>query len=64
TGWFASVLGAAHGVAWLGPAYYALWLPAHTLAAQPQGKVELKVLLAAAPLGYVVDSLLVLSGFI
>lgn len=60
--WFASVLGAAAGMPWAGPLFAAVWLPLHVRATSPWMAVELKLILAAGALGYVLDSLLVLAG--
>ena len=62
--WLAAVLGAAAGMPWLGVLFAALWLPAHVHAAKPSSAVELKLIVAAGLLGFAVDSLLVLLGFI
>lgn len=62
--WFASVLGAAAGVPWLGPAVVALWMGGHLPALGGERGVEWRMLLIAAALGYAVDSLLVLGGWI
>lgn len=60
--WFASVLGAAKGMPWLGPLFACVWLPLHVRAAGPFAGIELKLVLAAGALGYVLDSILVLAG--
>jgi hypothetical protein len=64
TCWFASVLGAAAGVPLLGPAFAAVWLPLHIRAAKSSAGLELKLILAAGALGYLLDSALVLGGWI
>jgi hypothetical protein len=60
--WFASVLGAASGLPWLGPLFAALWLPLHIRATGSFMVIETKLILAAGALGYVLDSAIVLSG--
>jgi len=62
--WLAAVLGAAAGMPWLGVLFAALWLPAHVHAAKPSAAAEIKLIAAAGVLGYGLDSLLVLAGFI
>ncbi len=62
-GWFASVLGAAYGMPYLGPIFVSVWLAMHIAATRSSAGVELKVLLAAGGLGYFLDSMLVLGGF-
>jgi len=60
--WLAAVLGAAAGMPWLGPVFAALWLPLHIRATGAFMAVETKLILAAGVLGYVLDSIVVLSG--
>ena len=62
--WLAAVLGAAAGLPWLGVLFAAAWLAAHVRAAGSSAVVELKLIVAAGVLGYALDSLLVLAGFI
>jgi len=54
-GWFACVLGAAHGRAWLGPLVVAVLVGLH-LALHPHRRREALVVLCVAPLGTAVDS--------
>ena len=60
-GWFACVLGAAHGHPWLGPVVVLVALSVH-VARQPSGGREVLVLGAAAVLGFVVDTALLRTG--
>ncbi|MGK0171614.1 MAG: hypothetical protein ACI9W2_003344 [Gammaproteobacteria bacterium] len=62
--WFASVLGAADGLPWAGPVVLVTWMIAHLIALRPAAMIELRVLVAAAILGWFADSALVLAGFI
>ena len=62
--WFACVMGAAAGLPLLGPALAIVWLPLHIRAARPASGVELKLILAGGALGYVLDSALVLAGWL
>ena len=62
--WFACVMGAAVGVPLLGPALATVWLPLHIRAARPASGVELKLILVAGALGYLLDSALVLAGWL
>lgn len=64
TCWFAAVLGAAAGIPLLGPAFAAVWLPLHIRAAKASAGIELKLILVAGALGYLLDSALVLGGWI
>jgi hypothetical protein len=63
TCWFACVLGAAAGMPYLGPAFAAIWLPVHILATKSWFLVELKLILVAGVVGYLLDSILVLGGW-
>jgi hypothetical protein len=59
--WFAAVLGAAHGMPWLGVVAVAIVLAMH-LALSPDWKPELLTALSAAVVGFCVDSALVAIG--
>ena len=59
--WFAAVLGAAHGLPWLGVVAVPLALVLH-LALSPDWRPELLLALAAAATGFVFDSLLIAAG--
>ena len=59
--WFAAVLGAAHGMPWLGVVAVPLALALH-LALSPVWRPELLLALVAAATGFVFDSILVASG--
>jgi hypothetical protein len=60
-GWFAAVLGAGHGMPWLGVVVIPLILLAN-LVLSADWKQELIVALAAAIMGFVVDTGLVAAG--
>ena len=62
-GWFACVLGAARGLPWVGPVVVAALVAIHLAWRRPRVP-EILLLAAAAPLGYVIDSTLVLTGVI
>ena len=62
--WFTSILGAAAGLPWLGPAAVVLWMGGHLSALGGERGVEWRMLLLAAAFGYAVDSLLVLGGWL
>ncbi len=62
--WFANVLGAAHGVPWTGPLVTAAWLAVHLGALRAQAPLEARVLIAAAVLGWLADSGLVMAGLV
>jgi hypothetical protein len=61
TGWFAAVLGAAHGVPWLGvlvvPAVFAV-----NLALAADRRAELILVTAAAAMGFAADTALIAAG--
>ena len=59
--WFAAVLGAAHGMPWLGVIAVPLALALH-LALSPAWRPELLLALAAAATGFVFDSILIARG--
>jgi hypothetical protein len=62
--WFASVLGAAAGLPWVGPVVLLTWIIVHLRALRPAATIELRVLVAAAILGWFADSAMVLAGLI
>jgi len=62
-GWFACVLGAAHGLAWAG-AFTALAIVAWHVVRAGDWRRELALVACAAALGVVFESLLVQSGWI
>ena len=62
-GWFACVLGAAHGREWIGPAV-ALGLFALHLARHRAPRGELRLALVVTPLGWIVDSAQHAAGWI
>jgi hypothetical protein len=61
TGWFACVLGAAHGQPWLGPVVVAVLLGLH-LYLTVDVKREIRLLATAGVLGFLLDSLQALLG--
>ena len=62
-GWFATVLGAAKGMPWIGPIAVLAVVTLHlSLSVRPRS--ELKLLLSAMLAGLVLDSLLVASGWV
>lgn len=62
-GWFATVLGAANGLPWIGPAAALAAVALHLRFAARPG-VELRLVLTALGLGLVADSLLLATGWI
>ncbi|MDX1432857.1 MAG: DUF2878 domain-containing protein [Gammaproteobacteria bacterium] len=62
--WFASILGAARGMPWLGPLLAVPWLAAHLLAARGDDRSEWQLVAAAGAVGFVLDSALVLAGLV
>lgn len=63
-GWLVSVIGAAHGVPLAGVAYAVAWVLLHHWYIRRGRLHELVFILASAGLGFVVDSLLVVAGYI
>ena len=62
-GWFACVLGAAHGHAWLGPLFVLAALAVHVGLRPPEARaLEACVLALAALLGFLVDTCLLQMG--
>jgi hypothetical protein len=61
--WFAAVLGAAHGMPWLGVIAVPIALAIH-LALSPGRKPEFLTAVCAAAMGFCVDSVLVTAGAI
>jgi hypothetical protein len=61
--WFACVLGAAHGVPWLGPLVVTAVVAYH-LRRVPEPRTEMMLLMLAALTGLVFDSLLVSAGWL
>lgn len=59
--WFAAVLGAAGGMAWLGPLALIPVLGVH-LALQEDRHGEVRLILAAAAIGFLFDTLMVATG--
>jgi len=60
-GWFACVLGAAHGQAWVGAAVFAALLTFHLVLQRPW-RAELLVAAAACALGLALESALIALG--
>ncbi|MBL8861911.1 MAG: DUF2878 domain-containing protein [Planctomycetes bacterium] len=60
-GWFACVLGAAHGATWLGPAAVALILAVHLGLARAR-RGEPLLLLASIPIGLAINTILQTTG--
>jgi hypothetical protein len=60
-GWFSTVLGAAHGMPWLGVIVVPAALAIH-LALSPDWRPELLLALCAAVMGFLIDSALIVSG--
>jgi len=59
--WFASVLGAAKGLSWLGPLAVTMWLTLH-ISMAPNRMAEACLALSAGVLGFLLDTLLIASG--
>lgn len=62
-GWWGSVLGAAAGFPWVGPVIVLMVAALH-LSIVPRPRRELLLLLAAAGIGLVVDSLMTMLGWL
>ena len=62
--WVANVVGAGAGLPWAGPLITAVWITLHLTVVTDDRSGEGRLLLGAALLGYAVDSVLVLLGYI
>ena len=62
--WLICVLGAANGWPWAGPVAVLLWVLLHLRLNRGQYKTEFILIVAAAIAGYLLDSLLVLAGYL
>jgi hypothetical protein len=62
-GWFACVLGAANGMPWLGPLVCLPVIALHLAMSERPGG-EIRLMAAALGMGLVMDSLLVISGWL
>jgi hypothetical protein len=62
--WFACVLGAAHGYAWLGPVVFIPILLIHLYIAGDRRWLELSLICAVGVVGSVIDSLYIVSGLL
>lgn len=62
-GWFACVLGAAHGMPWFGPLVVFALIALHLRLSKRAGP-EMGLILSAVVIGLVADSLLVVSGLV
>jgi len=62
-GWFACILGAANGMPWIGLLVGALVISFHLFSVDKPAK-ELNLILYAVVIGIVLDSLLVMSGWL
>jgi len=62
--WFVTIISAANGMPYIGVLYTMIWMFFHLLLIDEMRKAELKFLLFAALMGYLLDSLLVVAGVI
>lgn len=62
-GWFGCILGAAHGLAWVGPVLVATLVTAHVWLS-PTGQRELCLIVLAAAIGFVVDTVHAVLGVV
>jgi hypothetical protein len=62
-GWFACVLGAAHGIPWAGPVAVVQVIALHLVLAENPVR-ETRLICLALVMGFVVDSLLAASGWL
>lgn len=62
--WLISVLGAANGWPWAGPLAVLLWVLLHLRLNRGHYKTEWILILSAAGAGYLLDSVLVLTGYL
>lgn len=62
--WFITVAGAGAGMPWAGPVFTLLWLVVHLSLFTDRPFAELNMLLSCAVVGYIADSLLVLTALV
>jgi hypothetical protein len=62
-GWFACILGAANGRAWVGPVFVALLFSVH-LFLEPKRRREVRLALVAAVFGILFDSIFAATGLL
>ena len=62
--WFVTIISAAKGLPYIGVLYTMIWMFVHLLLMAEMRNAELKFLLFAAFIGYLLDSLLALTGLI
>lgn len=63
-GWFVTIYAAAHGMPYVGVVYTITWMLVHLFLMNGMRNAEFRFLLFAALIGYLLDSLLVVSEFI
>ena len=62
--WFVAILSAAKGIVYVGVLYTVIWMVLHLLLMTETRNAEIKSLLFAAFIGYMLDSILVVTGVI
>ncbi len=62
--WFITIFSAAQGMPYIGVAYTLIWMFIHLSIMDEVRKAEIKLFLFAGFLGYLLDSILVMTGFI
>ncbi|MFT5394942.1 MAG: hypothetical protein ACI85N_000121 [Gammaproteobacteria bacterium] len=62
--WFITIFSAAKGMPYIGVAYTMIWMFYHLSIMDEVRNTEIKLFLFAAFLGYLLDSILVVAGFI
>ena len=62
--WFVTIISAAKGVPYIGVAYTMIWMLFHLSIMDEMQNTEIKLFLFTAFLGYLLDSILVVTGFI
>lgn len=62
--WFITIISAAKGMPYIGVAFTMIWMLLHLSIMEELRNTEIKLFLFAAILGYLLDSILVVTGFI
>ena len=62
TAWFITVYSASLGLVWFGPVFSLCWLYTHFILHKNNWKVDLQIVVISAIIGFILDSMMVLSG--
>jgi hypothetical protein len=62
TAWFITIYSASLGLVWFGPVFSLCWLYTHFGLHKNNWKVDLQIVVISAIIGFILDSMMVLSG--